>query len=250
MIKRFHEAPKKIFKEIQQLTDGDYALVNLFDEDEEYFNLFVDAVASGREVILDNGVFELGTAWDSDKFAGWVEKLKPTYYIVPDVLEDCDATIESFEKFTSRYKDLPGKIMGVAQGNTYDEVVRCYRAIEPKCDKVCIGFDYSFFQNIEDGEEDLGHFYNAVLGRRELLVRMAEHDVINRKKPHHLLGVMLPQEVTFYNKCQTYGGMQWIDSIDTSNPIVHGMHYVKYKKHGLDSKISTKLYTQMYLRSS
>ena len=36
MIKTFHEAPKCIFNAVQGMTDGDYALVNLFAEDEEY----------------------------------------------------------------------------------------------------------------------------------------------------------------------------------------------------------------------
>ena len=40
----------------------------------------------GREVLLDNSIFELGEAFDSDKFAKYVEELKPSYYIVPDVL--------------------------------------------------------------------------------------------------------------------------------------------------------------------
>ena len=45
MIKRFHEAPKSIFNRMQYYTDGDYALVHLFETDEEYLNMFKKAVA-------------------------------------------------------------------------------------------------------------------------------------------------------------------------------------------------------------
>ena len=62
MIKNFHEAPKSLFKHVQAVTSGDYALVHLFEEDPEYLQLFEEAVKSGREVILDNSIFELGEA--------------------------------------------------------------------------------------------------------------------------------------------------------------------------------------------
>jgi len=88
-MKTFHEAPISIFNEVQQLTDGDYALVHLFEENDEYYNLFVDALKKGRTVILDNSIFELGSAFDTEKYIEWINKLKPTYYIIPDVLEEC-----------------------------------------------------------------------------------------------------------------------------------------------------------------
>lgn len=243
MLKTFHEAPKSIFKEVQRVTDGDYALVNLFAEDEEYFQMFKEAVAQGREVILDNGVFELGNAWDAAEFAAWVEKLRPTWYIVPDVLEDGEATVDSFFRFTNQYKGLPGKVIGVAQGKNYDDMVKCYRGIEPFCDMVAISFDFSWFQ-IGDG---VSHALQAMHGRRALLTKMQDEGVINPGKPHHLLGVMLPQEVRYYThpSIQRSGWFHWLYSIDTSNPVVHGLKGIPYMEHGLDSKVSQKLYTMI-----
>ena len=69
MIKIYHEAPKSIFDEIQKVTDGDYCLVHLLEKDKQYLNLFKEAVGKGREVILDNSIFELEEAFDADKFA-------------------------------------------------------------------------------------------------------------------------------------------------------------------------------------
>ena len=40
MIKIAHESPKSIFTDVQQVTDYDYALVHLFEEDEEYLEQF------------------------------------------------------------------------------------------------------------------------------------------------------------------------------------------------------------------
>ena len=118
-----HEAPLSIFDQVQELTDYDYALVHLFEENDDYYNKFVEARDKGREIILDNSIFELGTAWDSDRFAYWVEKLKPDWYIVPDVLDNKDATIDSFDAFVEKYPDLPGKRIAVAQGTTYEELL-------------------------------------------------------------------------------------------------------------------------------
>lgn len=242
MIKRYHEAPKCIFNEVQQVTDGDYALVNLFAEDAEYYQLFEDAVAAGREVILDNGVFELGNAWNAEEFAGWVEKLKPTYYIVPDVLENCAGTVASFFEFINKYLNLPGKRIGVAQGENYDLMVACYKAIEPYCDMVAMSFDFSWFQN----ENSVSNRYTqAMVGRRMMLKRMVDEGVINTSKPHHLLGVMLPQEVRYYTHPHQAEMFSWIYSIDTSNPVVHGLKGIRYMGHGLDSKESQKLYTMI-----
>ena len=59
MIKIAHESPKSIFNEVQKHTDYDYALVHLFEEDKEYLQQFREARGAGREIILDNSIFEL-----------------------------------------------------------------------------------------------------------------------------------------------------------------------------------------------
>lgn len=236
MIKRFHEAPKSIFHEVQKVTDGDYALVNLFEEDPEYYQMFKGAVSAGREVILDNGVFELGSAWNANEFAKWVCRLQPAWYIVPDVLEDGELTVAQFFNFINAYPNLPGKRIGVAQGRNYNDMVKCYKAIEPYCDMVAISFDFSWFQ---DKSSSQSAHVQAMLGRQNLLERLLNDDVINTSKPHHLLGVMLPQEVRFYAQPKYH----WIYSIDTSNPVVHGLKGIRYTLTGLSSKESQKLYT-------
>ena len=242
MIRRFHEAPKSIFNEVQKVTDGDYALVNLFAEDPEYYQLFVDALAAGREVILDNGVFELGTAWQADEFVKWIRMLKPTWYIVPDVLEDGELTVAKFFDFINKYPNLPGKRIGVAQGRNYREMVWCYKAIEPYCDMVAMSFDFSWFQDPACGANKC---LQTMVGRRTMLDMMVDEGVINTSKPHHLLGVMLPQEVRYYSHPGNRERFKWIYSIDTSNPVVHGLKGICYMEHGLDSKESQKLYTMI-----
>lgn len=234
MIKTFHEAPVSIFRDVQKVTNGDYALVNLFETHLEYFRMMSQAVQEGREVILDNGVFELGEAFDSDRFACWVERLKPAYYIVPDVLEDGRATFDRFMEFRKKFSNLPGKVLGVAQGKDLEEFIRCYQMLEPYCDKIGISFDCSWYHSYSDSDNP---WVRLMEGRQYVLRFMNAMGYVNRDKPHHLLGVALPQDMLFYR------GTPWIDSVDTSNPVVHGLKGIRYGASGLHDKETQKLYT-------
>jgi len=232
-----HEAPLSIFDKVQELTDYDYFLVHLFEENEEYLAKAHECVAKSRETILDNSIFELGHAWNADRFAHWVEEMKPTYYIVPDVLDDCDKTIDSFERFMKQYDSLPGKTIAVAQGQTYNDLVLCYNylANDDRVDKIALSFNHPFFQEYAGGNQ----YYKMLNGRQDTLSRMLSESVINTNKPHHLLGCGLPQEFSAYKE------YEWLDSLDTSNPVIHGIKDIWYTAKGLTDKESVKLYTMM-----
>lgn len=236
MIKIFHEAPKSIFRLVRDHTDGDYALVHLLERDPQYANLFFESKKLKREIILDNSIFELKKAFDADVFASWVKKLEPEYYIVPDVLEDSCATVRQFEQFMLKYSDeLPGKCIGVVQGKSYDEVKRCYEALHTLgAAKIAFSFDLTYwlktFNYVES--EALAYMY----GRQSMLRSMVDESFIDTTKPHHLLGCFLPQEFRYY--VRNRWTESWIDSVDTSNPIVHGIYDVCYHPiKGLTGKI-------------
>lgn len=235
MIKRYHEAPKSLFNMVQEYTDGDYALVHLFEEDREYFDMFVKAVEEGRDVILDNSIFELGTSFNHDRYAYWIKQLKPTWFIVPDVWKNGPATVEMFEAFLEKHPrvTLPGKVIGVAQGYTLEEVAKCYKQIEPKCDMVAFNLDFATYCDLPD--VGIPYCIRMSLGRRKMLQDLYEAGVINTRKPHHLLGCGVPQEICWYPKSWT-----WIRSIDTCNPVIHGMMGKTYDEGlpGLTYKIT------------
>ena len=238
MIKIAHEAPIDIFEEVQRLTDYDYALVHLLEQNGRYRDTFERAVKKGREVILDNSIFELEEAFEADRFALWVERLKPTWYIVPDVLEDGYATIDKMEDWNNKglgYKGS-GKI-GVVQGKTYDEIVDCYNYMNKSADvdMIAISFDYSYYTH---SVPHANKYVSWMLGRVKLLGDLLRDGVINTTKPHHLLGCSLPQEFSFYK----HSDYDWIYSLDTSNPVVHGIKGITYSSDGLWSKERQKLH--------
>jgi hypothetical protein len=136
-----HESPISFLEESRSYNDYDYALVHLFETHPKYYQFFKDSIKLGRQVLLDNSIFELGESFDSEKFAKYAEELKPSFYIVPDVLEDGYATIKSFSEFISKYPDLPGLKIGAVQGKTYDEIVDCYKYMSDYADYIAISFD-------------------------------------------------------------------------------------------------------------
>lgn len=215
-----HEAPISLMEMVQQNTDYDYALVHHFEHHENYFNFFKRSLANGREVILDNSIFELKTAFDPDKYKQWIEKLQPTFYIVPDVLEDGYQTIDNYIDWI-QHADLPGIAMGTIQGNDYHEIADCYRAMSLHCPYIAISFDMEYYDITGVGRQRAERRCD---GRKRLIKQLISDGLWNWDKPHHLLGCSLAKEFSFYKNKNIYN----IRSIDTSNPVIAGIKGIKY----------------------
>lgn len=230
-----HECPISLLEKSRQFNDYDYALVHLFEENKAYFNFFKQSVEMGRHVILDNSIFELGTAFDSKRYAYWINELKPTEYIIPDALENYSQTIINARQFVKNYPNLPGKRIAVVQGKSYEELTSCYTILDKELniEKLAISFDYSYYKYVTPHPNKWMAFVN---GRVNTMSRLLNDGFINTKKPHHLLGCALPIEFLFYRE-----GFDWIETIDTSSPIVHGLLDIGYEPGGLVSKQSIKL---------
>ena len=251
-MKTFHEAPNSCFERVQQITDGDYCLVHLYDENEQYKEHFDNAVRKGREVILDNSIFELGTAFDSQDYLQKIKELNPTWYIIPDALEDCDQTLQNFwswqeaegleldRTYTGGF--VKPKSIGVVQGKTWDEMVQSYHERVHEADMVAFSFDLSHYTEMANEEaEDTHHEFKKeylwMIGRQLFIKRMINEKIMNPDMQHHLLGCGLPQEY------QAYKNNKMIYSVDTSNPVIFGLNKIKYNNIGMNHKISTKLFT-------
>lgn len=230
-----HESPLSLLNTSRTYNDYDYALVHLFELEPDYYRFFQQSVNMGRHVLLDNSIFELGTSFDPDRFAHYIKELKPTEYIIPDVLENTLGTMDSALDFVEKYPNLPGKKIGVVQGKSYNDIVNCYQYMDEviKVDKIAISFDYSYYLEVcPHPNKWMGY----TMGRIQTLTRLLQDGIINKDKPHHLLGCSLPIEFMFYRT-----GFDWIETIDTSSPIVHGLLDIVYEPGGLVNKQSIKL---------
>ncbi len=236
-----HEAPLSMLEASRFFNDYDYALVHLFSENKEYLNFFKESLRRGRTVYLDNSLFELETMFDHAEFAKWVIELGSInpdnfYYIIPDILEEKDATISSAGAFLRNYPDLPGKTIGVVQGKNKLELFECYEYMADNVDRVAISFDYSFYNELYPNAENKYQAWAS--GRRWLMQHLAQANMLKDAKDGiHLLGCGVPQEFRYYST-PTFEN---VVSVDTSNPVVHGIKKIKYTNMGLNSKESIKL---------
>ena len=227
-----HEVPIALLKQSRNFNDYDYALVHLFDEYPEYYEFYKKSVQSNRHVLLDNSIFELGEAYIGHEFAKWIEKLRPTEYIIPDSLDNAEETIYNLDNWIQNY-DVPGKTIGVAQGSTYEEFEKCFLYVQDRVDKVALSFDCKFYHDMFNPSDYFNKWQCYMFGRIKTLNKLFTKDLV--KKPLHLLGCALPQEFVHYR------GNKWIDTLDTSNPVVHGIKGIQYKSYGLLHKQSIKL---------
>lgn len=242
MIKRFHEAPKSIFKDVQKITDGDYFLVHLFETDPEYFQLAKEAVAAGREVILDSSTFELGKAFDMERYAYWIEELNPTYYVIPDALDDVEKTKSLTKRWMALFApNLPGHMIGVVQGKNYEECAHLYMWLDQNLgseDKIALSFDSKWYEKAYPHPNKL---VSWCFGRIFFINRLTQDGIINKDRKHHLLGCSLPIEFKYYDE-KNHG---FIDSVDTSSPVLNGICCKQYTLEGIWTKPEQKMCDMM-----
>ena len=229
-----HEVPICMLEKSREWNDYDYALVHLFESHPDYYNFFKESLEMGREVILDNSLYELGKSFDSEKYENWIRKLKPTYYIIPDVFNESSRSISLTINWLSKYKDLESKSIAVCHGKNFNDMVRCYNYYNVcGIDKIAFSFMEKAFRTFKGNvkNDDI----NMSIGRINFLKKMIADNIINVDKKHHLLGCYCPQEFS------SYKSYEWIDSIDTSNPIMAGINNIKYANWGLHNKPEGKL---------
>ena len=258
-VELYHEMPLQML--LQGYEDrldisGHYALVHLYEKHKEYFEYSVLRLRQDYPVILDNSIFELGTAFDADRFAFWIKELvkyagkgnvnRNLLYIIPDVLDDYEGTVTQAKDFLQKYEKLPGKKMAVAQGKTCSELLYCYQVLNSltNLDRTGISFNCEAYTSSSKDScaEDKVDEWETTLkawgsGRIRFINTLLESYKELSQLPSrlHLLGCSLPQEFKYYR------GMAAIASIDTSNPVVHGIKGIAYTHDGLDRKESIKL---------
>lgn len=234
-----HEAPMDIMDLVQSMTDYDYCLVHLLEESRSYLDFFLEAGKNGRKIIMDCSLFELGVAFDFQKYYNWLLKIQPDEYIVPDVWQDCEENLISFEKFTKDFDltALRGKKIGVLQGKSYDDFVKAYQFMDKHADKIAISFGYDFYlRGWREEIETKAHAFSR--NRFNLINNLLDNSVINTSKPHHLLGCGIPLEFGYYRD-ERYS---FIESLDTSHPVLSGFFKKSYEdSNSLMTKIPQKM---------
>lgn len=219
-----HESPIELFDKSLKYNDYQYCLYHLFLKNEQYRNFFNKCSLNNVEIILDNSAFEFEQTkekFNEEDYVKCIEELNPTTFIVPDIMNDGYNTCISFDKFIKKYPNLKHYKMGILQGRTYNEMVECYKYLSDTADYIGLNHGSIFYNVIGRG---LTLDERKSNGRIKLIKMLIDDGIWNWNKPHHLLGVQLPIEFSFYKNNNIYN----IRSIDTSNPIMAGINNMTY----------------------
>jgi hypothetical protein len=227
-IKVSHEVPFCLLNYSREFNDYDYCLPHLLDQNEEYKAYFLQAKAEGRYIVMDNSLHELGTAYDTARLLHWINVLEPDEFMVPDVWEDKTASIVNARAWSKT--ELPEGVTKVAvvQAKSFSEALECthiYKELGYK--KIAYSYGASYYNEIVDHpNKNLG----KALGRVKVITDLYKNGILTSYDRVHLLGCQVPQEFAWYQ------GIECIESIDTSNPIMAALEGEAYNFYGLTNK--------------
>ena len=223
-----HEVPRCLLTAQYEFNDYLYCLPHLLDEDEDYRNFFLEAKEKGDYIIMDNSLHELGEAYNHKRLHHWIKELEPNEFIVPDVWMDRTRTCVQ-AKYWLQFK-YPEKttIVAVVQGETEKEAMMCYHAlVNLGYKKIAFSYGASWYNDLAPHpNKDLG----KALGRIRFISELYNDGHISDFDKIHLLGCSVPQEFGWYK------GFKFIESIDTSNPIMAAIDNIAYDNAGLFKK--------------
>ena len=234
MFKVSHELPTNMLDQSYEINDYEYCLPHLLDQNETYKNHFYQAKKDGRYIIMDNSLHELGEAYDTSRLLHWVEHLEPNEFIVPDVWQDRTATLVNAKSWMNNY-ELPENTTKVAvvQANDYFEAADCYTILKMQgYNKIAFSYGADWYADEFPHPNPL---VGKMMGRIMTISKMYKNGLISDGDRVHLLGCALPQEFSYYPD------FPFIESIDTSNPIIHGLKRKQYNSIGLLEKESVKI---------
>jgi hypothetical protein len=227
-IKISHEVPFCLLTKSREFNDYDYCLPHLMDENEEYRVFFLNSKNVARYIIMDNSLHELGEAYNSDRLMYWVNKLEPDEFIVPDVWEDYAASVRNAKQWATVKMPANTTKVAVVQAKNIHEAMLCTQAYKDLgYKKIAFSYGASYYNDIcPHPNKDLG----KAIGRYMVIYDLYKQDVLSMFDRVHLLGTASPIEFGMYKN------MPFIESIDTSSPIMAAIGEMPYTKMGLHMK--------------
>jgi len=242
MIKVSHETPLCLLVDSKRFNDYDYCLPHLMDECPEYEAYFRQAREEGRYIIMDNSLHELGEAYNSERLIYWINQIRPDEFIVPDVWEDCIGSIQNAEIWT--IYDFPKGVekVAVVQAKTLHEASECTRAYKRLgYKKIAYSYGASYYNDVcPHPNKHLG----KALGRVFVINALLKMGDLTQEDRVHLLGCQVPQEFRWYE------GINCIETIDTSNPVMAALEEIWYTESGLSEKPKANMNDYFYMLDS
>jgi len=245
MIKISHESPLCLLEESLNYNDYQYVLPFFWDRFPKYKEFMLDyRKHKGSFIILDNGLFE-GEVPTHQELINMIYQIKPDIFIVPDEWNDIDKTHVNAKYWMGLKRSgvLPEEteLMVVLQGKTFSELKRLYiQCIDLGYNHFALNHSSVAYDSIfgEDQESYNNELARKSSGRIQLVQELVDEKIMKPYHYIHLLGCSLPVEFLYYQPKLA----RYINSLDTSNPIIAGILEHKYiSRIGLLDKPKQKM---------
>lgn len=182
----------------------------------------------GDLIFMDNSAFELGEGIENERLLDLIDEsgIKPHVIVAPDfpgrpAVKTLNALVKFRTSIENRNYKEDVRIMGVPQSEIgkHDQWIMCYNEMTSNGIADTIGMSILALPNAFcqlTGTTDISHnrLYGSLYLRRMGLYRTSMW--------HHYLGAGSPSEI------QLIPQLQMADSMDSSSPIWHGIHNIKY----------------------
>ena len=227
-VKFSHETPFCLLGNSLKFNDYQYCLPHLMEQNEQYREHFMQCKADGIEIYLDNSLHELGASVSDELLTKWVNILEPSTFFVPDAWEDYDTSVVNARRWSNIAVPETTTKCAVIQAKSLHEAMLCvqaYRDLGYK--KFAFSYGASYYNELCPA---LNPDFGKAIGRFIAISRMYEEGILLSRDRVHLLGTAWPAEFSLYRD------MPFIESLDTSNPIMAALDGTIYREHGVSRK--------------
>ena len=207
--------------------DIDLAFAHLCASHTNYCGYFQESARSGRMVILDNGIMELGNAVDEALLLDVARTIRPALVTPPEVLGAGRATVSLPRDFIARLPQLrlPEEtgLLGVVHGRTWGEWSEHYRLFHDELDAVVrIGIPYDLLFDVPGAKSSpRATDWMRMIENRVRVVELLDEAGLNHK-PAHLLGIVDAIELLRQKR------FKWVASNDSSTAYVTAQRGQRY----------------------
>lgn len=221
-------SPTRFLQDFSIYKDNKYHMVlaHRFLTDRVYKDFYITQRERGAYIILDNGACELKSSISDNKLVEAIRTLKPNLMVLPDVLNDGEATIQRSFQFLNSYKSLLKEhktdLVAVPQGTTLSEWLASFDIFYRSPAIKVLGISSVKALNVE---------LKAYFDRSDALEFLMNKGYPFTDKKVHILGM----GDSGHEEMKKLQRFKFVEGIDTSAPVVHGYYSVKFT-HGNNYK--------------
>ncbi len=196
-------------------------------QSDRYREFFREQQQAGAEIVLDNGVFELGYSLPMSELTNAARLVGAGEIILPDVRRRRVETVELVKRALDELDGKPDvRLCAVVQGQDMADWLTCYEQLHamPQVESIALPATRKHSDSPD-----------IALNRELATAYLADHGLIDPARRYRLLGLGYRGHLELAAQ-RRFG---WIDSVDCATPVILGALGVEMLENGPFEKIST-----------